>query len=137
MAQQITQDDMNAAARGLTLAGMTIAALEELAARHASSDLFASRVIVAAVKQMIAAKRQVGASAPRRVTKVEFDAIEYEWAHGHRPRGYGCWAFSPRRKIDVLSDEVIWINGESYGEAKKKAAEIAKSRGVDYLFVLS
>jgi hypothetical protein len=63
MERRITQDDMNAAARGLRMAGMSVAELEVLIAEHpAASPLFASRVIHEAAKQIRAAKLRMGAS---------------------------------------------------------------------------
>jgi hypothetical protein len=48
---------------------------------------------------------------------------DFEFSHGHRPRGIGSWAFCPThlaRRDDYL-DHVLWVH-ETYGEAKKIAA---------------
>ena len=57
----ITQDDLNAAARGLKMVGMSLADLDDLIKWHKDQDLFASRVIVAAAKQIRAVKLANGA----------------------------------------------------------------------------
>jgi hypothetical protein len=57
----MNQDDLNAAARGLNMVGMSIADLKATVVEFDGKTAFAARVIVAAARQMIAAKRQVGA----------------------------------------------------------------------------
>lgn len=57
----ITQKDLDAAARGLRMVGMSVQALQELAESQ-NLDVFAGRVIYMAAKQMAAAKRRMGAS---------------------------------------------------------------------------
>jgi hypothetical protein len=55
----ITQDDINAAARGLRMLTMPQDELKQLV-KETNPDNFAGAVIIAAAKQMIGAKRQVG-----------------------------------------------------------------------------
>jgi len=49
---------------------------------------------------------------------------DYEFSHGHRPRGFGAWAFCPThvaRRPDYL-DHALWVYGQTYADAKKVAA---------------
>lgn len=55
----ISQSDLNAAARGLQMSGKSIVELKEIVTAHKDSSMFASRVIVLSAEQMIAAKRRV------------------------------------------------------------------------------
>ena len=55
----VTQDDINAAARGLRMLTMPQDDLKQLV-KETNPDNFAGAVIIAAAKQMIGAKRQVG-----------------------------------------------------------------------------
>lgn len=58
---QITQGDLNSAARGLNLLGKTKEELQELISRHGGENAaFASQVIAASARQILAAKKQVG-----------------------------------------------------------------------------
>lgn len=63
---------------------------------------------------------------------VEVDTTEFEFSHGHAPRGRGSWAFL------IGSDEPTWIPGSmTYGEAKKQAIAIARERKVHFISVCS
>jgi hypothetical protein len=55
------QSDLDAAARGLRMTSMSPNELDDLAKEHAGKEMFASKVIVLAAKQMAAAKRRMGA----------------------------------------------------------------------------
>lgn len=55
------QSDLNSAARGLGMLGKSIAELEDIVRVHEGNSMFASRVIMMAAKQMIAAKKRMGA----------------------------------------------------------------------------
>ena len=55
------QGDLDAAARGLRMTGMSPSELDDLAREHEGKPLFASKVIYLAAKQMAAAKRRMGA----------------------------------------------------------------------------
>ncbi len=58
----ITQDDMNASARGNNMLGMSVADLRDLISSMEGKDMFAAKVTVAAAKQMLAAKKRMGAA---------------------------------------------------------------------------
>lgn len=58
---QITQSDLNAAARGLNMLGMSPMDLEDLIKEFSGKPAFASKVVVMAAKQMLASKRRMGA----------------------------------------------------------------------------
>jgi hypothetical protein len=70
---------------------------------------------------------------------MEFLTSDYEMTYGQTPRGRGSWAFSPDKNPDVLDKEkVFWTPGSTtYQEAKKLASAWAKSKGHNYLFVLT
>jgi hypothetical protein len=57
---------------------------------------------------------------------------EYEFSHGRKPRGEGCWAFA------FGNDETPWfVTGcRPYGEAKKAAVAEAKVRREWFVKVL-
>lgn len=57
-----SQDDLNSAARGLQMTSKSPDELRELIAQHQGKDMFASKVICAAAKQMLAAKKRMGAA---------------------------------------------------------------------------
>lgn len=57
---------------------------------------------------------------------VEVETHEYEFAHGKRPRGTGCWAFFFGNQTDVA---FAFFHSGSYGESKKAAVAEAKRRG--------
>lgn len=52
-----------------------------------------------------------------------FDTDQFEFAHGHKPRGYGRWAFATRtaeraaRGTGQLPEGIEWRDG-TYTEAK-------------------
>lgn len=53
--------------------------------------------------------------------KVEFSTTEYEWAHGHAPRGRGWWCFEAR-------GQEFWAEGlMTLSEAKRIARDHFKS----------
>ena len=52
---------------------------------------------------------------------------EYEWVHGHKPRGEGHWIFD-------LGRRGAWTTTSHYGtftEAKKQAMTVARQLGCD------
>ena len=59
--RKITQDDLNAAQRGLNMIAMSLAELRELMMKHEHGRLFADRVIARAARQMLHAKHRMGA----------------------------------------------------------------------------
>jgi hypothetical protein len=68
--------------------------------------------------------------------KATFDSMSaerYEFTHGRRPRGEGCWAFELRagdRKRQIFIDA-------TYAEAKKQALERATQEGYCIVSVLT
>lgn len=52
-----------------------------------------------------------------------FDTAQFEFAHGHKPRGEGNWAFATRTSFRAscrtgeLPEGIEWRNGK-YSEAK-------------------
>jgi hypothetical protein len=64
--------------------------------------------------------------------KIEFNTCDFEFSHGHKPRGIGAWAFAFKRNPEMR--EIFWING-SYGEAKKVARAKAKAEGQSEIVV--
>jgi len=63
------------------------------------------------------------------MTKVVFKTEQYEFSHGKKPRGTGCWAF-------FMDDESspVFFNGP-FGEAKKEAVAWAKKHGFTFVSV--
>lgn len=52
----------------------------------------------------------------------------YEWSNGHKPRGYGLWAFE-------VGGEQVFFQG-SYTTAKQAAIQHARSLGETTIQVL-
>jgi hypothetical protein len=64
---------------------------------------------------------------------IEFSTREFEFAHGHRPRGVGRWAFFfgfASRNVE----DAFWFDG-LYGDAKKAARDEAKKRDAQIVVV--
>jgi hypothetical protein len=57
------------------------------------------------------------------MVQVDFNTNQYEFSHGHSPRGRGSWAFEIEGR-----KEIFWTPGNTlFGEAKKMAkAEAVK-----------
>lgn len=68
-------------------------------------------------------------------TLPEVSTRDYEFTHGKKPRGEGCWAFCPTHKYRDPNylDHVKWFQG-LYGKAKREAQEYFKDH-VDSLTV--
>lgn len=63
-----------------------------------------------------------------RNTKVRVETTEYEFSHGHAPRGFGRWMF------EVGSE---WLDFTGlYTQVKAQAVEAARGRGVSVVKVL-
>lgn len=63
---------------------------------------------------------------------VHVNTNEYQFSHGKQPRGHGSWAFFFVRTDDV--NQAFWFYG-TYADARKAAADEAKRRGFDEVFV--
>ena len=55
------QSDINAAASGLRMTGKSVSELEDIMRQHEGKEMFASKAIYLAAKQMKAAKLRMGA----------------------------------------------------------------------------
>lgn len=64
--------------------------------------------------------------------KTEIVTTQFEFAHGKKPSGHGCWAFATKR--NPLIDKIFYFTG-IYSEAKKAAQ--AHFAGHPIVFVLS
>lgn len=65
--------------------------------------------------------------------------IEYEFAHGRKPRGVGHWAFSPYRSTEMRfanPKNIYWFAGP-YSTAKKAAVDYFKDWGHITIYVCS
>ena len=63
--------------------------------------------------------------------KYYFSTALYEFEHGRKPTGRGCWAFSVKGRKNSL----FWTNydkAQPLAEMKKKAQEIARGLGIHY-----
>jgi hypothetical protein len=61
--------------------------------------------------------------------KIEVITTQYEFAHGHAPRGRGFWAFE-------LAGKVVFIPGSKlYAEAKREALALARAAAVSSINV--
>jgi hypothetical protein len=63
--------------------------------------------------------------------RVEFSTTEYEFSHGRKPRGEGCWVFFAK------GNRAKWLStsNQTYGEAKKRARAWAVEQGVSVVVV--
>jgi hypothetical protein len=66
------------------------------------------------------------------MTQVRVHTTDYQFAHGHMPRGTGTWAFFFNRNASV--DQAFWFSG-SFTDAKRAAVAAAKAREADDVFV--
>lgn len=61
--------------------------------------------------------------------KVYVSTSQFEFSHSRKPKGWGHWAF-------VIAGKVEFIPGScNYGEAVKKAKQIAAERNVSHIEV--
>jgi hypothetical protein len=86
--RELTNDDLNAAARGLGMWGMEPAELDKLIDEHKENGAFASMVIVAAARQILAVKRsRIGGGKRRRnPAKKAAPARRYSAKYGNGKR---------------------------------------------------
>lgn len=66
---------------------------------------------------------------------VEFDSYteaRYEFTHGTRPRGLGCWLFDVElhHRGGVLRDQVTVPGVQLYSAAKRQAVKLARALAV-------
>lgn len=47
------------------------------------------------------------------------DTTEYEFSHGHTPRGHGSWGFAPFNETQDDPNTWLWVSG-TYTEAKRQ-----------------
>lgn len=68
---------------------------------------------------------------------VEFNTREYQFSHGHGPRGRGAWAFYFSREEERRGAACAWWApmGSTYQEAKHFARVEARRRGSSEVFV--
>lgn len=58
---------------------------------------------------------------------IEFSTREYQFSHGHMPRGRGSWAFFFNNEQAI--EQAFWTPGSTtFGEAKKMARDEARRR---------
>jgi len=60
------------------------------------------------------------------------DTVDFQFAHGRKPRGNGSWAFFFKRNADV--DDAFWFYG-TYADAKRAAIAHAKANGKTIVYV--
>lgn len=75
--------------------------------------------------------------AVRKAFPVEVFTGDYEFSHGHAPKGRGGWLFckvDPRRHNDYLDHLLPNFNG-TYTEAKKAAVAYCKQHRIRMIFV--
>lgn len=65
--------------------------------------------------------------------KVEVNTSEYEFSHGHKPRGRGLWCFA--LSAYMVGTEHVEYSG-LYSEAKAKAVKTARHLRFDRVAVL-
>lgn len=56
----------------------------------------------------------------------------YVFSHGHKPRGYGEWAFLKNK--DSVGNDIIWIRGK-FSDAKRQAQKEAANRGWSHIYI--
>jgi len=59
---------------------------------------------------------------------MRIETNEYEFSHGRKPRGLGCWAFQ-------IGEETVFITG-TFTTAKDLAAKNARAKGLGFIKVL-
>jgi hypothetical protein len=66
--------------------------------------------------------------------RVRFGTSEYEFAHGRKPRGKGCWGFQFYEKNDWYT--IKFAPGSlTFADAKRWAIKTAKAAGCDRVSV--
>lgn len=112
----ITQDDMNAAARGNNMLGMSVSDLRSLIADMEGKDLFAAKVTVAAAKQMLAAKKRMGAAE---------NASDEDF----KSKCAACNSLSDKPWSGKCGNCLANYDGEENGEKKEKSNDIPPPQG--------
>ncbi|WP_156920925.1 hypothetical protein [Fundidesulfovibrio putealis] len=54
---------------------------------------------------------------------------QYEWSHGHRPRGFGMWAIR-------IGTEIKFFSQTTFSKAVKAAKQIAKEQNLFEIEIL-
>lgn len=49
---------------------------------------------------------------------IEFKTEQYEWSHGHKPKGRGTWMFVRKASHNLPAAEFMSPSGMSYTEAR-------------------
>lgn len=106
------QSDLNSAARGLNMLSKSPSELRQLIDRHSGSSLFASRVIVAAAKQMLAAKLRMGAKDVGDAPRIEQGLSDDEPRIVSGVRGMKSTPFSKRFKNSAEMER--WMDSDDY-----------------------
>ena len=101
------QSDIEAAQRGNNMVGMSVADLNDLVRLMEGKPTFAAKVTVIAAKQMIAAKKRMGAGDSKS-TKDQIAELE-EQKEQARKQGYGTDAYDAQIKA-LQKDEVLVEN---------------------------
>jgi hypothetical protein len=69
---------------------------------------------------------------------MQVNTNEYEFAHGHAPRGRGAWAFwfgKGARRVDTSNvADAHWYHG-TYSDARRQAVRDAKAQGFETVVV--
>lgn len=74
--------------------------------------------------------------------KVRVRTGVYEWEHGTKPRGFGCWMFSLGRDYEDVMElaedgkrRVVQSLSMTFDEARRWAAKVARERGFEDVVV--
>lgn len=73
------------------------------------------------------------------MSSFEFITTEFQFSHGHTPRGRGSWAFIPADSYHPAKDYLdlaIWSPSMTYTEAKKWYMDATRDRGPKYRRVI-
>ena len=76
-----------------------------------------------------------GFKKPIPLSKIHVETSDYEAAHGHRPRGFGSWAFAIGR--DESIKDLFWVHRATYSHAKALALGEAQRRNEFIVIVQS
>ena len=60
---------------------------------------------------------------------MRFDTRQFEWAHGKKARGRGCWAFEFFKSCGEQLGETFFTSFQTFTDAKKEARAEGRRRG--------